>query len=86
MSLMNRVTKCCSSEVVRHHGREYPDGRTFFIATSYDACSQCNEPWPDAWYSCDYCGSGADSLTETKLGMYCHSCVLQHSEELMEKA
>ncbi|MDR6555481.1 hypothetical protein [Paenibacillus qinlingensis] len=44
---MATVTKCCNANVVRHHGREYPDGNVFYISTSWDACELCHDEWPE---------------------------------------
>lgn len=46
---MSTLTKCCNSEVVRHFGKEYPDGPIYYIAVSWPACNACNDEWPDTY-------------------------------------
>lgn len=46
---MQTVTKCCNANVVRHHGIEYPDGNVYYINTSWDACEQCHDEWPETF-------------------------------------
>lgn len=80
-SLASRVTTCCNSEVVRASGRQYPDGRTFYISTSYDICLSCNQEWPETFaYRCDFCGEGTNWVVETDLGEYCRECAESESQ------
>lgn len=86
MSLTNRITKCCSAEVVRHTGKEFPDGKTFFISTSWDACNKCGDEWPETIEQCSCCGEGTLDLIETKLGNWCIDCVKTYADDLVEQA
>lgn len=86
MSLTNRITKCCSAEVVRHTGKEFPDGKTFFISTSWDACNKCGDEWPETVTACDVCGEGNEHLIDTILGDICKVCVSDYADELVIKA
>lgn len=89
MCLQNRITKCCSAPILRLSGREFPDGKTFFISTSWDACSnpKCEAPeWPDTYkYRCDNCGDGTDFIVEVESCEYCRDCADEyHAHDLME--
>lgn len=86
MSLTSRVTTCCNKPVMRINGREYPDGRTFYISTSTDVCSSCKIEWPSTLESCECCGDGKPHLITTSLGQWCELCLTEHASDLMEKA
>lgn len=84
--LSQRITKCCSAPIVRHSGKEYPTDRTFYIDTSWDACSSCHDEWPETIPQCLMCGEGATHLVKTSLGEWCEICLTEHASDLMEKA
>lgn len=85
MSLVSRVTKCCNSHVERRSGKQYPDGITYYISTSWDACGRCGDSWPDTLQSCDCCGEASELLITTKLGEYCPKCTHENADELIER-
>lgn len=81
------ISKCCSAEIEKRHGKFSPDNSGLYIHTSYDACSKCSEEYPEAFEcQCECCGDGVDHVIGTTLGEWCKSCVSTYSDELMERA
>lgn len=78
---MNFVTKCCNADVIKSHGREYPDGSRFYISTSVDICSKCLDERPQMIPSCDWCGEGSEELEKVDHDNYCPACVKEQESE-----
>lgn len=80
------VSKCCNSEIEKRHGKFSPDNSGFYIHTSYDCCSKCEDEYPEAFeHTCECCGNGEDVVIETKFGGWCKGCVFHYSEDLVER-
>lgn len=79
------ISKCCSAEIEKRHGKFSPDNSGFYIHTSYDCCSKCEDEYPDQVEQCMNCGEAAEEPIETKLGLWCLSCVQTYADELVER-
>jgi hypothetical protein len=82
---MDKVSACCSAEIVTKHHKESPLNDGFHISYSAPACSNCWEEHPEELNRCDCCGEGFENLITVKLGYWCQSCCEFYAEELMER-
>lgn len=80
------ISKCCNAEIEKRHGKFSPDNSGFYIHTSYDCCSKCNEEWPEEVEQCSICGEGNDHLIDTILGDVCQTCCVAYADELVVKS